>query len=176
MARVATGKTGGLRTVRAWLMPVLALSVLASCRTPSFLCVAPSGLRDLTIKTDSGSNNGQAIDIDLLYFTNKDALKTVEALKARDYFAQKEQLRRNYPTEFKRYEFGFEPTQYRDAEIGKNKTKQQRKSYKIQPPCNLAGTLLFVDYNNDLTDHRVNLTKTKKFTLVLGPDDFKTPR
>jgi type VI secretion system protein len=145
------------RTAR-WSLPILTALCLSSCKTPQFLCVAPSGLNRLTIVTEPGTNGGMATEIDLVFVTDKKVLKTIEQLKARDYFAQREQMDRDFPTGFKRRSFGLEPS-------------QRQIAYKTQPPCNLVGTLIFVNYNND-KPNRLKIKKVSNGTLALGADDF----
>jgi type VI secretion system protein len=131
---------------------------LSSCKTPKLLCVAPPGLNRLTITTEPATNGGLATEIDLVFVTSKKVLRTIEQLKARDYFAQREQMVRDFPSGFKIRSFGLEPT-------------QRQIAYKTEPPCNLVGTLLFVNYNND-KPNRIKLRKVKTGTLALGADDF----
>lgn len=137
---------------------MLAAMALISCRTPDLLCVAPSGLERLTIITEPGANGGLATEIDLVFVTDKKVYGTIEQMKARDYFAQREQMVRDFPKGFRIRSFGLEQT-------------QRQIAYKTEPPCNLVGTLMFVNYNND-KPNRPRLGKAKAGTLVLGPDDF----
>lgn len=131
---------------------------LASCRTPELLCAAPSGLNRLTITAEPGTNGGLAVEIDLVFVTNENVYKAIGEMKARDYFAQRDQMVRDFPTGFKVRSFGLEQT-------------QRQIAYKTEPPCNVVGTLLFVHYNND-KPNRIRLKKEKAGTLALGPDDF----
>jgi type VI secretion system protein len=141
-----------------WSLPILAVFSFPACKTPSFLCIKPSGLHRLTIITEPGTNGGLATEIDLVFVTDKKVLKAIEQLKARDYFAQREQMKRDFPTGFKLREFGLEPT-------------QRQIAYNTEPPCNLVGTLVFVNYNND-QPNRIKLKNTKSGTLALGAQDF----
>lgn len=180
-----SGMGGGLRrwgplttAVRARRRPgarvlatLFAAAALTSCKTPSFLCISPSGLSSLAVHSDVNTNNGQALQFDVLFITDKAALKTISALKARDYFAQKDQLKRDFPTAVRIRELGLEPAQFVDPSLRKTSGKDAGVIYDFDPPCNLAGTLLFVDYNND-APNRVKLTKAKAGTLTLGTDDF----
>jgi type VI secretion system protein len=141
-----------------WSLPMLAAVSLASCKTAELLCAAPSGLNQLTITTEPGTNGGLAIEIDLVFVTNKKLYKTIGEMNARDYFAQREQMVRDFPSGFKIKSFGLEET-------------QRKIGYKTQPPCNLVGALLFVNYNND-KPNRIRLRKETAGTLALGPEDF----
>jgi type VI secretion system protein len=145
-------------SVARWSLPIVAALSLPSCKTPSLLCVAPSGLNRLTITTEPGTNGGLATEIDLVFVTNKKVYKTIELMKASDYFAQREQLVRDFPSGFKIRSFGLEPTQHQTA-------------YKTEPPCGLVGTLLFINYDNE-KPNRIRLKKTKSGTLALGPTEF----
>lgn len=136
----------------------MAAMSLPSCATPKAHCIAPSGLNRLTITTESGTNGGLATEIDLVFVTSTKAYKTIEQMNARDYFAQREQIVRDFPTGFKIRSFGLEQT-------------QRQIDYNTEPPCNLVGTLLFVNYNND-KPNRIRLSKVKAGTLALGVDDF----
>jgi hypothetical protein len=144
--------------IAKWSLPILAAISLPSCETPKSLCVAPSGLNRLTITTEPGTNGGLATEIDLVFVTSKKAYKRIEQMKARDYFAQREQMARDFPSGFKIRSFGLEQN-------------QRLIAYNTEPPCNLAGTLLFVNYNND-KPNRIRLNKVKTGTLALGPEDF----
>jgi hypothetical protein len=141
-----------------WSLPILAVVSLTSCKTPELLCVAPAGLNRLTITTEPGANGGLATEIDLVFVTNKKVYKAIGEMKARDYFAQREQMARDFPSGFKTRSFALEQT-------------QRQIAYKTEPPCNLVGTLLFVNYNNE-KPNRIRLKKGKVGTLVLGSDDF----
>jgi hypothetical protein len=141
-----------------WSLPILAAVSLTSCKTPKLLCVAPAGLNRLTIISEPGTNGGLAVEIDLVFVTNKKVYKAIGEMKARDYFGQREQIARDFPSGFKIRSFGLEQT-------------QRQIAYKTEPPCNLVGTLLFVNYNND-KPNRIRLKKGKAGTLALGPDDF----
>lgn len=170
-----SGATRRARHAAAGAVLVASCLLLSSCKTPSFLCVKPSGLRALTVLTTASTNDGLAPRIDVVFVTDKAALKLVEKLKAREYFAQKEQLVRDFPKGIRIQEFGLEPTQYIAPSRAKAAGKDVSKAQLIDPPCNLAGSMLFVDYNND-APNRVKLTKAKAGTLVLGPDDFTWQR
>lgn len=154
----ASGARTRLKTIAGWSLPILAAVSLTSCKTPKLLCVAPGGLNRLTIISEPGTNGGLAVEIDLVFVTNKKVYKAIGEMKARDYFAQREQMLRDFPNGFKIRSFGLEQT-------------QRQIAYKTEPPCNLVGTLLFVNYNND-KPNRIRLKKGKVGTLALGPDDF----
>ena len=154
----ANGARARFKTMAGWSLPILAAVSLASCKTPELLCVAPSGLNRLTIITEPGTNGGLATEIDLVFVTDKKVYDRIGEMKARDYFAQREQMVRDFPTGFQIRSFGLEQT-------------QRQIAYRTEPPCNLVGALLFVHYNND-RPNRIRLGKAKGGTLVLGPDDF----
>ena len=154
----ANGARARFATMAGWSLPILAAVSLTSCKTPKSLCVTPAGLNRLTITTEPGTNGGLAVEIDLVFVTNKKVYKAIGEMKARDYFAQREQMVRDFPNGFKIRSFGLEQT-------------QRQIAYKTEPPCNLVGTLLFVNYNND-KPNRIRLKKSKAGTLVLRPDDF----
>jgi type VI secretion system protein len=137
-------------------VPILAALALPSCETTRSLCIAPSGLNRLTVTTEPGTNGGLATEIDLVFVTSRKLYRTIGEMKARDYFAQREQLVREFPSGFKIRSFGIEQS-------------QRQIDYKTDPPCGLAGTLLFVNYNND-RPNRVRLGEVKAGTLALGPD------
>lgn len=154
----ANGARARFKTMAGWSLPILAAVSLASCKTPQLLCVAPSGLNRLTITTEPGANGGLATEIDLVFVTNKKLYQRIREMKARDYFAQREQMARDFPSGFKVRSFGLEQT-------------QRLIAYKTEPPCNLVGALLFVNYNND-KPNRIKLRKEKAGTLALRADDF----
>ena len=153
------------------VVALAAAMMLGSCKTPSFLCVKPSGLRHLAIQTDATIDNGLAPRIDLLFITDKAVLKTVKQKTAAEYFDAKKQLNLDYPKAITTKELGLRSKQYLDPTKRSDMSEDMRRVIAIDPPCNLAGTLLFVDYNND-APNRVALTKAKSGTLELHNDSF----
>jgi hypothetical protein len=145
-------------TLAGWSVAMLAAMSLASCKTPESLCLAPSGLNRLTITTQPGANGGLATEIDLVFVTSRKVYEAIGEMKARDYFAQRERMVRDFPTGLEIRSFGLEQG-------------QRQIAYKTEPPCNLVGTLLFVNYNND-RPNRIRLGKAKAGRLALGLDDF----
>jgi hypothetical protein len=159
---VRASKAGGNRprfaAIARWSLPVAAAMALPSCETTKRPCVAQSGLDRLTIITEPGTNGGLATEIDLVFITSKKTYEALQQMNARDYFAQRERMVRDFPTGLKIRSFGLEQT-------------QRQIDYRTEPPCHLVGTLLFVHYNND-RPNRISVGKAKAGRLVLGPDDF----
>jgi hypothetical protein len=135
-------------------LAVLAAVPLASCQTPALLCVRPSGLNEVEVVSHPDSNGGRAIAVDLVYVTAKPLAAVMIKLKARDYFALQEQLKRDYPQ--------MSRTQSWELEAG-----QRILPTKVTPPCNLKGVYLFANYLAD-GDYRVVVGKTKSGVLDLG--------
>lgn len=132
--------------------------LLASCKTPSLLCFKSSGLGKISISSTTLTNGGHPIAVDLAYVTDKDAWKTISKLKARDYFAMRDQLERDFPKGYRHWS--------RELQAG-----QYVQVTDIAAPCNLVGTAIFANYAND-GDHRQVLRKGRSGTLELGPNDF----
>ncbi len=132
--------------------------MLSGCRTPSYLCVAPGGFKRLEIASDRSSNGGRPIAVDVVFATAKPAAAALSDLKARDYYAQYDQLRRDFPRDLKSARW--------EIQAG-----QQVRAAKLSPPCNVAGTFLFANYQSDGV-HRVAIGKAKKGVLKLRADDI----
>ena len=144
---------------RLGLPAVLAVVVaLSGCRTPSYLCVAPKGLKRIEIASIAESNAGRPIAVDLVYVTAKPAAAAMGRLKARDYFNLRDQLGRDYPRQL--------TTEHWELQAG------QQLATQVTPPCNVAGAFLFANYQSD-GDHRVVVGKKAKSGLLsLRPDDI----
>jgi hypothetical protein len=136
------------------VLAVLAAAPLTSCRTPGLLCIRPSGLHDVEIASHADSNGGRAIAVDLVYVTAKPLAAVMSKLKARDYFALQDQLSRDYPQMSRTLRW--------ELEAG-----QRILPTELSPPCNLAGTYLFANYQSD-GDHRVVVGNVKAGVLNLG--------
>lgn len=133
-------------------------TLLASCKTPNVLCFKSSGLGEISVSSTALTNDGRPIAVDLAYVTDKDAWKTISKLKARDYFAMRDQLERDFPKGYVHWS--------RELQAG-----QYVKVTDITAPCNLVGTAIFANYASD-GDHRQVLRKGRSGTLELGPKDF----
>ncbi len=139
----------------------LALLSLSGCKTPKLLCFSSSGLQRLTITSSAESNHGRPIAVDLVYVTDRKILAAIEKLKARDYFAVRAQLQRDYP----------KGLMMRGWEL---QAGQQVVADPVKAPCNLAGTFLFADFGGEAPgDNRLRLQKAKRGTLALGEDGFR---
>lgn len=153
----APGRAARSGTVLALLLGPMLLS---GCKTPSFLCFSSGGLKRLTITSAPDSNAGRPIAIDLVYVTDKKIVPAIEGLKARNYFATREQLLRDFPRGLAR----------RGWEL---QAGQQVVFEPVSSPCNLAGTFLFVDMGGSPPqDNRVRLGKVKAGVLTIGANDF----
>ncbi len=106
----------------------------------------------------AGRQGGLATEIDLVFVTDQTLYGTIAGMKARDYFARREQIVREFPKGLRIRTFELEAA-------------QRQIAYKTEPPCGIVGTLLFVNYDND-QPNRIRLEKAKGGTLVFGPDDF----
>ncbi|KAK3172158.1 hypothetical protein Dsin_033165 [Dipteronia sinensis] len=155
---VRTDRRGGdaLRhSVRSALV-LATLCGLASCKTPKLLCLAPSGLKEIAVRSDATANGGRPIAVDLLFVTDKKVMAEVGDLKARDYFARRPQLVRKYRKGWLRTSWELQTGQYVPAE-------------RIKPPCNLIATLVLADYAGEATDV-LRLEKAKTGTLLVQDD------
>ncbi|WP_313537532.1 hypothetical protein [Sphingomonas sp.] len=143
---------------------LLALAVpfflLAGCKTPKLLCFSSSGLQQLTITSSTESNLGRPIAVDLVYVTDRKILAAVEKMKAREYFAVRTQLSRDYP----------KGLLVRSWEL---QAGQQVVADPVRAPCNLVGTFLFANFGGEApADNRLRLHKVRRGTLALGADGF----
>jgi hypothetical protein len=143
------------------LLPLAILFLsLSGCKTPKLLCFSSSGLQRLTITSTAGTNHGRPIAVDLVYVTDRKILAAIEKLKARDYFAVRTQLQRDYP----------KGLAIRGWEL---QAGQQVLADTVGAPCNLAGTFLFADFAGEpAEDNRLRLRKVKRGTLALGEAGF----
>lgn len=156
--RTESSSTG--RRMR-FLSSALALLSLSGCKTPKLLCFSSSGLQRLTITSSAESNHGRPIAVDLVYVSDRKILVAIEKLKARDYFAVRTQLQRDYP----------KGLMMRGWEL---QAGQQVVADPVKAPCNLAGTFLFADFGGETPgDNRLRLQKAKRGTLALGEDGFR---
>ncbi|WP_156140861.1 hypothetical protein [Sphingomonas sp. 37zxx] len=96
----------------------------------------------------------------MVYVTDRKILAAIEKLKARDYFAVRTQLQRDYPTGLT----------IRGWEL---QAGQQVVADAVAAPCNLASTFLFADFAGDPPqENRLRLHKVKRGTLTLGEEGF----
>ena len=153
---VRGGTALAARAVRLGLLAATAF--LASCKTPNLLCFKSSGLGEISVSSTALTNDGRPIAVDVVYVADKDAWATISKLKARDYFAMRDLLARDFPKGYLRWS--------RELQAG-----QYVKVTGIAAPCNLVGTAIFVNYASD-GDHRQVLGKGRSGTLVLGAHDF----
>lgn len=135
---------------------MLALVSLASCRTPKLLCFAPTGLKEIGLRSDPGANGGRPVGVELVLVTQKKVLAEVGDLKARDYFARRALLTRKFPKGWLRRSWELQAGQYVPATA-------------IKPPCNLQATMIFADYAGEV-DATLRLEKAERGTLVLKDD------
>lgn len=145
-------------TCRVALAAILLVLPLQACRTPKFLCFSSGGLGDIAINSSPDSNHGRPIAVDLVFVTDKQVWQSLSRLKARDYFATREQIRRDFPKGYLARSWELQAGQYVPAT-------------ETRAPCNLVGTLIFADFASE-GDHRLSLRKAKAGTVVLGADAF----
>lgn len=131
---------------------------LAGCKTPKLLCFKSGGLGDIAINSTPETNHGRPIAIDLVFVTDKQVWQSLSKLKARDYFATRDQIGRDFPKGYLARSWELQAGQYVPAT-------------ETKAPCNLVGTLIFADYSSE-GDHRLSLRKVKAGTVALGPDEF----
>ena len=148
----------GLSFIKAWSWPVLAATCMSACATPEFLGAAPLASNRLAIHTEPGVNYGRPIQVDLVFVTDKKALRVVERLNARAYFAHREELSRDFPGGLHIRSFELMPMQSPIIQ-------------DTEPPRNLARAFLFANYANDL-ENRIALNRSSSGTLTLGPAAF----
>lgn len=139
-------------------LALLLVLALVGCKTPAFLRLKTSSLDAITIYSSPETNAGRPIAVDLVFITDKTVWQSISKLNARDYFAAREQLRRDFPNGYRAVSWELQAGQY----VPQTATKA---------PYNLIGTLIFANYSSE-GEHRMVLRKVKAGTLVLGADDF----
>lgn len=136
----------------------LALSVLAGCSTPSWLCLAPSGPSRVTLVADADANRTSAVAVDLLFISDPLAAQQIAPLTAEAYFSRRAQLERDFPTGLVIRSWEITPGQIlRDA--------------AVHPDCNRVRTLLFARYGTP-GDHRQSLGDAGSVVVSLKREDF----
>lgn len=156
--RLARARMRGKRAIIAFAALLLVASV-SGCKTPSFLCFKSSGLGEIVIANSDPSNNGgRPIAVDLVFITDKEVLKAVKELTARQYFERRAQIRRDYTKGYEIQSWELVPRQFDGPK-------------KTSAPCNLVGTLIFADYASE-GPHRIALEKERSGTVMLGADDL----
>jgi type VI secretion system protein len=137
----------------------LALATLSGCKTPSFLCFKSSGLGQIVLlNSDPSNNGGRPIAVDLVFVTDKKVLQAIAKLKASEYFALREQFRRDFTKGYEIQSWELTPGQFDGPK-------------STSAPCNLVGTLVFADYSSE-GDHRISIGKVRSGTVVLGAEDL----
>lgn len=145
--------------VLATLVALLLATGVSGCKTPKILCFKSSGLgRIVLVNSDPGNNGGRPIAVDLVFITDKDVLKVVKELTAKQYFERREQIRRDYAKGYEIHSWELTPGQF-DGPVS------------TSAPCNLAGTLIFADYASE-GPHRIALEKERSGTVMLGTEDL----
>jgi len=139
----------------AWLT---AVSQLAACSTPSWLCWFPGGVKTITLVTGPDTNGGQAIAVDLVFVTQDLPAKEIAKLNARDYYARRTQLLLDFP----------EAVQIRSWELAPGQLVKQADTH---PPCNLAGSFIFAGYAAE-GDHRAAVGNVSSLLVTLGANDL----
>jgi hypothetical protein len=152
-------RVGRLAILVAWLA---AISSLAGCATPSWLCWLPGGVKKVTIVTGPDTNGDRAIAVDLVFVTQDLPTEELGKLSAQDYFLRRRQLLLDYP----------QSVQIRSWELAPG---QLVKNAEVNPPCNLVQTYLFAGYGSQ-GDHRATLSEGGSVVVTLGADDFTIPR
>lgn len=140
-----------------WLALALGAGV-AGCSTPSWLCVSPPGPTRATLIAEPGANGGSAVAVDLLFINDPLAAKQIAGLSAADYFAQREQLQRDFSSGIATRSWGLAPGQI-------------VRNTPLDAPCNRAATLLFARYLSPGA-HRQALKTGGAIVVDLGPQDF----
>ena len=156
--RLPRALNGGKRVAVASAM-LLAAASLSGCKTPSLLCFKSSGLGQIVLlNSDPNNNGGRPIAVDLIFVTDKKVMQTIAKLKAREYFALREQLRRDFTKGYEIHSWELTPGQFDGPK-------------STSAPCNLVGTLVFADYASE-GDHRISIGKVRSGTVVLGAEDL----
>lgn len=143
--------------LRAGLL-VLALTGLAGCSTPSWLCLFPPGPGSVTLITSPTTNGGNAVAVALVMVSDPDAAKQIAGLSADAFFTQQPQLQRDFPGGFVVRAWGLAPGQV-------------ARDQSVSGTCNRVSTLLFARYATP-GDHRQVLKGQSSITVTLGDADF----
>lgn len=149
-----------IRAGRVWAVGsrVAALSILAGCSTPSWLCLAPSGPSQMTIIAEPDANRMSAVAVDLLFISDPLAAQQIAPLTAQDYFNRRAQLERDFPSGLVIRSWEVTPGQI-------------LRDVAVHPNCNRVRTLLFARYATP-GDHRQSLGNASSLEVSLKREDF----
>ncbi|MFZ4410875.1 MAG: hypothetical protein ACOYOH_26265 [Paracraurococcus sp.] len=138
---------------------VLGLAVfLGGCTTPSWLCWFPAGPGQVSIEAAEDANRHRAVALDIVFVSNAQAAAQVAGLTAREWFARREQLRRDWREALTIHSWEVTPG-------------QRVPEARLSPPCNLVRSLAFADYATP-GEHRAQLGTAARLQVALGASGF----
>ena len=139
---------------RSAVLFCLFATVLAGCGSFS-----AKSLSSITITADQLANENNALAIDLVMITDKDAAGAIQKLTAREWFQRKRQFIRDYPDGFKTLSWELTPGQV---------LREQR----IASPPGMADAIIFASYRGE-GDHRLRLGDIEKARIVLDETEMR---
>lgn len=85
-------------TVRYWCL-VCVVVALSGCSAFKWLpIVRVLETETIRLEAEHGINNDHPLPVDIVFTANENAIKRLSELKSEDYFNQREQIRRDFPT------------------------------------------------------------------------------
>jgi type VI secretion system protein len=138
-----------------WLLPLSTL-LLSGCGL--FSASPPVRLSTVSFQVAAQANDDTPIAVDLVMVGKRDIVDTIGQLNAADWFARKNQLRRDYPDQLSVMDWELVPGQGVPAT-------------KVEPDRKAWAAYFFAAYAAPGA-HRAAVTNLHDVDVTLGPDDL----
>ena len=140
----------------------LLVALVAAASTALWGCSSTTGARRLLLKVvvAARSNNNSPIPVALVAVTDPKLFEKIAQMSAKQWFEQREQLRRDYPDgeAFTEWEWEYVPGQSPQPAV-------------IEIDGRAAGAMIFANYRSP-GDHRYRLGPQRRMRIDLEEDDF----
>ncbi len=134
--------------------------ILNGCNVGARTMALFGGELNIQVQIDTNANKNQPFAVDLLIVNDDELLKELMKLPAADWFAKRDQFKRDYPrkTGFESWEWEWTPGQRVDDQVLPIRVKAE------------AG-LIFARYHTE-GDHRARFDPLKNIRIEFKEDDF----
>ena len=149
------------RLVRATQRTATALLVAAWCLTATATCSSDGGTRlRLEVATTARANKNSPVPITLVAIRDPKLFDRVAKLNAKQWYEQREQIRRDFPSgsAFAEWDWEFVPGQSPPPMV-------------IEVDKKAVGAIIFANYRAP-GDHRFRIGPQRRMRIDLGDDDF----
>lgn len=146
------------RRIRRTLLALLAASWLGACALNPWHEPQTVFTKLLQIRVADNANLNQSIAFDLVIVKNKELLEKLLGLSAQDWFAQREQWKRDHPADLSTWEWELVP--------GKDAAP-----FRLGGAGAVAGVLVFAGYTTEGA-HRARLDPYEVITIEFGEKGF----